>query len=101
MRLPETILIRPLITEKAMNLQERRNQYAFEVARDANKLEIKHAVETKFNVTVEKVRTINVKGKRKRLNTRRGMTFGRRSSWKKAIVTLKEGDRIELFEGVA
>ncbi|RMD95857.1 MAG: 50S ribosomal protein L23 [Calditrichaeota bacterium] len=95
---PETILRRPLLTEKAMNLQEKRHQYAFEVLRNANKIEIKQAVEAKFDVTVEGVRTIVVKGKSKRLNTRRGLTFGKRSTWKKAIVTLKEGDTIELFE---
>ncbi len=101
MKLPESILIKPLLTEKAMNLGEKRRQYLFKVARDANKIEIKQAVETKFNVEVEKVRTMIVKGKSKRLNTRRGMTFGRRPSWKKAIVTLKEGHTIELFEGGA
>ena len=101
MRLPETVLRRPLLTEKALNLQERNRQYAFEVLRDANKIEIKYAVETKFDVTVEGVRTVVVKGKRKRMNTRRGLTFGKRSTWKKAVVTLKEGDKIELFEGGA
>ncbi|RMD86822.1 MAG: 50S ribosomal protein L23 [Calditrichaeota bacterium] len=99
MKNPETILIRPLLTEKMLDLQEKANKYAFQVARDANKIEIKKAVEAKFGVLVEHVRTMNVKGKSKRMNTRRGITRGRRSNWKKAIVTLKEGYSIDFFGG--
>lgn len=90
------VLVHPLLTEKMMLLQDERNQYGFVVARAANKLEIKSAVEKQFNVTVEEVRTMNVMGKLKR----QGKFVGRRSSWKKAVVTLKQGDRIELVEGV-
>lgn len=93
------IIRRPLLTEKFAVDEESRN-YAFEVQRNANKIEIKNAVQIRFNVHVEKVRTIVVKGKSKRMNTRRGMTFGKRSSWKKAIVTLAEGDHIDFLESI-
>ncbi|RKZ20011.1 50S ribosomal protein L23 [bacterium] len=95
MKEPREVIIRPVITEKATRLKEL-NQYVFEVHPDANKHEIKKAVEELFKVKVKKVRTINVKGK----PARRGRIEGRRKSWKKAIVTLKEGDVINLFEGV-
>ncbi|MBC8204698.1 50S ribosomal protein L23 [bacterium] len=86
----------PLVTEKITNLQENLNQYAFQVDRLANKIEIKKAVEERFDVHVEKVRTMNYQGKLKRM----GRFEGRRASWKKAIVTLKAGQKIELFENV-
>jgi len=90
---PRKIIIRPILTEKALRLREY-NQYVFEVKKDANKIDIKRAVEELFKVKVEKVRTINVRGKPKRM----GLFEGRTSSWKKAIVTLKEGERIEGLE---
>jgi large subunit ribosomal protein L23 len=93
------VLVRPLLTEKMLKLQETDGKYAFVVAQDANKIEIKKAVEKKFDVTVDNVNTIAVKGKRKQMNTQRGITKGSRSSWKKAIVTLREGDSIDFFEG--
>lgn len=99
MKLSEIILIKPLLTEKILRLQEERGKYAFHVARDANKIEIKKAVEKKFGVQVAKVHTINVKGKSKRMNTRRGLTRGKRADWKKAIVTLREGQTIDFFQG--
>jgi large subunit ribosomal protein L23 len=89
------IILRPLITEKNTNLMVF-NKYSFEVDRNANKSEIKRAVEEVFNVTVTKVHTMNMRGKMRR----RGQRFGYSSDWKKAIVTLVDGDRIELFEGV-
>lgn len=89
------IIIRPLITEKNTNLMSL-NKYSFEVDRSANKTQIQQAVEEIFNVTVTGVHTLNVRGKLRR----RGNRFGYTSDWKKAIVTLAEGDRIELFEGV-
>ena len=92
------ILKRPILTEKMLKLQESKRQYAFEVDRKANKLEVKRAVQDKFDVTEENVNIIMVKGKSKRLNTRRGITQGKRSDWKKAIVTLREGDLINFFE---
>ncbi|MEF3275172.1 MAG: 50S ribosomal protein L23 [Chloroflexus sp.] len=88
---PYDILIRPLITEKNTNLMEL-NKYTFEVHREATKPQIKRAVETIFNVRVTKVHTMNVRGKR-----RRGQSVGYTRDWKKAIVTLAEGDRIEIF----
>ena len=95
------ILLYPILTEKMLKLQETHRKYAFKVSSDANKIEIKRAVQHRFDVAVENVRIINVKGKSKQMNTRRGITRGKRSSWKKAIVTLKEGDAIDFFEGTA
>ena len=90
------IIRRPLITEKSTLQKEIHNQLAFDVDRRANKIEIKKAVEEIFKVQVIDVRTMNYEGKRKRL----GRTIGRRPHWKKAIVTLKPGQKIEFFEGV-
>jgi large subunit ribosomal protein L23 len=89
------IIRRPLITEKSTQQKEANRQYAFEVDRSANKIEIQSAVERLFKVKVLEVQTCNVLGKMKRL----GRRYGKRPDWKKAIVTLKEGDRIEFFEG--
>lgn len=91
-----TIIQKALITEKGTELRELRNQYHFQVARDANKIEIKRAVETIFSVKVAEVRTLQVHGKVKR----QGRWSGRRSDWKKAIVTLKPDQKIELFEQI-
>lgn len=93
------IIKRPIVTEKMTGLQGRR-QYAFEVEGDSNKIEIVKAIEKKFNVTVTNIRTIRVKGKRKTQLTRRGRFEGRTNNWKKAIVTLKDGDKIDFFENV-
>jgi len=89
------IIIKPIVTEKMSGLQEKENKVAFVVDRSANKIEIRKAVEKKFNVKVKKIATVNIKGKTKRL----GRFEGRRSSWKKAIVTLREGFSIDFFEG--
>lgn len=110
MRAPELIIKRPLLTEKSSFLKEtggqggdatgdadqQSPQIAFEVSSDANKIEIKNAVEKLWNVNVLKVRTAIVRGKEKRL----GRFVGRRSNWKKALVTLAPGQNIEFFEGV-
>lgn len=93
MRNPEDIIIAPLITEKSYAATEQ-GKYTFKVRRGATKIEIKHSVEKLFNVKVIKVNTMNVKPKRKRL----GKFEGRTSAWKKAVVTLAEGDKIEFFE---
>jgi large subunit ribosomal protein L23 len=90
------IIRRPIITEKGTFLKDASNQLLFEVDPKANKSEIKKAVEKLFKVSVLSVRTQNRLGKRKRL----GRFSGRRRNWKKAIVTLKEGDRVDFFEGV-
>jgi large subunit ribosomal protein L23 len=96
MREPRSIVRKALITEKGTALRELRNQYHFEVARDANKIEIKHAVETIFSVKVDHVRTMQIRGKVKR----QGRFVGKRSDWKKAVVTLRPDQKIELFEQI-
>lgn len=110
MRSPETIIKRPLLTEKGTQLKETgglpdgneldpemvSSQIMFEVVRDANKIEIKQAVEKLWNVVVTKVRTSNMRGKQKRV----GRYIGRRSNWKRALVTLAPGQKIDFFEGV-
>ena len=90
---------RPILTEKITALQERR-QYAFEVDSQANKIEIAQAIEKKFNVTVLNLRTMTIKGKKKTQLTRSGRFQGRTALWKKALVTLKEGDKIDYLENV-
>ncbi len=94
-----SVLIRPVITEKSTMLREN-NQYVFEVAMDANKIEIKKEIESRFNVKVKKVRTMIVKGKRKFMLTRRGRFEGKRRDWKKAIVILEPGYKIDIFENI-
>ena len=89
------VLRRPVITEKSTELQTR-NKYAFEIAEGANKPMIKQAVELAFKVKVTGVNVITMKGKMRRVGRRMVMT----APWKKAIVTLKAGDKIEFFEGV-
>jgi large subunit ribosomal protein L23 len=96
MRSPYQVVLKPLLTEKGTRLKEAGNQYLFRVAKTANKIEITQAIEQLFKVTVLDVRTLRVRGKTKRL----GRFQGRRPDWKKAIATLKEGDVIELYEGV-
>jgi large subunit ribosomal protein L23 len=90
------IIRRPLITEKTSIQKEVANQVTFEVDRGANRIEIKKAIEKIFKVNVTGVRTMQVKGKAKQ----RGRIIGKRRSWKKAVVTLAPGDRIDFFEGV-
>ena len=96
MRDARAIVRKALITEKGTTLRELRNQYHFEVARDANKIEIKHAIEAIFSVKVGSVRTQQVQGKPRR----QGRFIGNRSDWKKAIVTLLPDQKIELFEQI-
>lgn len=95
MILHETV-IRPLITEKTGIQKELNNQLTFEVDRRANRIEIKQAIESIFNVRVAAVKTMQVKGKTKQ----RGRITGKRRDWKKAIVKLMPGERIDFFEGV-
>jgi large subunit ribosomal protein L23 len=109
MRSPEQIIKRPLLTEKGTLLKETggnpqgaldpeavKSQLIFEVAKDANKVEIRHAVEKLWNVDVVSVRTAIVRGKEKRV----GRFVGKVSNWKKAVVTIAPGQNIEFFEGV-
>jgi large subunit ribosomal protein L23 len=87
------ILIRPIITERATVLTERFNQFVFQVEKKANKYQIRNAVETVYGVKVKKVATMVVPGKTKR----RGATSGKRPNWKKAIITLQQGENIDFF----
>ena len=96
MRDPRSIILKPLVTEKGSRLREAGNKYLFQVARDANRIEIKRAVKAIFNVKVKDVKTIVVHGKIKRM----GMFSGKRPDWKKAVVTLEAGQSIDLFEQV-
>lgn len=96
MKEPRTIIRRALITEKGSRIREKQNRYYFQVSPEANKLEIKDAIQTIFKVEVLDVCTVNVRGKLKSV----GRTQGRRSSWKKAIVKLKPGQTIELFDTI-
>lgn len=89
------VIKKPLITEKANILKEKNNKIAFVVAPEANKAEIKEAVERLLKVKVLKVNVATMKGKPRRI----GRTSGKRADWKKAVVTLRAGDRIEFFEG--
>jgi large subunit ribosomal protein L23 len=93
--MPYEIIKRPLITEKTNIQKEIANQLTFEVDRRANRIEIKQAIETAFKVKVANIQTMQVKGKVKR----RGRSVGKRRDWKKAIVTLLPGERIDFFEG--
>ncbi|UCC72463.1 MAG: 50S ribosomal protein L23 [Gemmatimonadota bacterium] len=96
MRDPRQIIVRPIITEKTTSSQMEHNQYTFEVQGDANKHEIKHAVERMFDVHVTQVRTSRQRGKWRR----RGVHVGKRPNWKKAVVTLADGETMEIFEGL-
>ncbi|MFQ5906977.1 MAG: 50S ribosomal protein L23 [bacterium] len=95
MKDPRDIILRPLLTEKAVGLRETENKYCFEVSRGANKIEIKSAVEELFKVKVLSVRVLNSRGKKRRM----GRFEGKRPDWRKAICKLREGDSIEVFEG--
>jgi large subunit ribosomal protein L23 len=91
------IILAPVVSEKSTRVAEKRNQAVFKVAKNAQKPEIKAAVEALFSVKVEAVRTLNMKGKNKRF----GQTIGKRSDWKKAYVTLAAGQEIDLSGGQA
>ena len=95
MKDPRTVLLRPLMTEKSMRQKDEFNTVTFQVATDANKVEIRQAVEKVFNVKVSSVRTQSRAGKWKRM----GRFEGRRPGWKKAVVSLAPGHKIELVEG--
>ena len=96
MRKVSEILVKPLVTEKSHQQLDQHGAYTFVVANDANKIEIANAIEKQFNVRVKDVRTMRYAGKEKRM----GKWVGRKAAWKKAVVTLAEGDSIEIFEGV-
>ncbi|MEJ2688913.1 MAG: 50S ribosomal protein L23 [Deltaproteobacteria bacterium] len=90
------VIKKPCLTEKGTTLQEAHNQIVLEVAPQANKIEIRQAVEKMFNVKVDQVRTLNMHGKKKRM----GRHQGKRPDWKKAVVTLAEGHTVDFLEGL-
>lgn len=90
------VLVRPLLTEKITAMRESGNKVGFVVRAEANRIQIKRAVESALKVRVERVNVLNVMGKTKRL----GRFAGKKPDWKKAIVTLKEGEKLEMYEGV-
>ncbi|NPA67699.1 MAG: 50S ribosomal protein L23 [Chlorobi bacterium] len=94
------ILIEPIITEKMTDKSEKLNQYGFIVKKNANKIEIKKAVEKLYNVTVESVNTMIYSGKRRDRYTKRGLVKGRTKSFKKAVITLIDGDTIDFYSNI-
>ena len=94
------VLIKPILSEKANAQQEKLRRYAFRVAKEANKLEIKKAVESFYGVTVTDVNTVVVPGKNKTRYTKAGFIKGRKSSYKKAMVTVAEGETIDLYANI-
>ncbi|MDH6358189.1 50S ribosomal protein L23 [Parabacteroides sp. PF5-9] len=95
------IIIKPIITEKQTAITEKMpTRYGFRVSPDANKLQIKKAIEDMYNVTVEDVNTINYSGKRKSRYTKSGIITGKQAAYKKAIITLKEGETIDFFSNI-
>jgi large subunit ribosomal protein L23 len=95
-----SILIKPIITEKMTGMAEKMNRYGFVVSPDANKIQIKQAVESAYGVTVEEVRTMKYIGKVKARNTRAGVKYGITGSCKKAIVSLAKGDTIDFYSSI-
>ena len=95
-----SIIIKPVVTEKANQLSEKFNRYGFKVKRDANKLEIKKAVEELYNVSVTDVNTMNYLGKSKSRYTKSGVVSGKSPDFKKAVVTVKEGDKIDFYSNI-
>ncbi len=94
-------LLRPLLTEKSTGLTEKKGQYVFIVKPDADKTDIKKAVEKKFGVEVKSIRTVNCLGKSRSQNTRKGLVTGKKSDWKKAIITLEKDQSIDYYSGSA
>ncbi|MEE4117215.1 MAG: 50S ribosomal protein L23 [Marinilabiliaceae bacterium] len=94
------ILLKPIVTEKMTGQGEDRNRFGFIVAKDANKIQIKKAVEELYGVTVESVNTMVYPGKKKTRYTKSGVTAGRTASYKKAIITVAEGDTIDFYGNI-
>jgi large subunit ribosomal protein L23 len=94
------IIIKPLVTEKMTAITEKKHQYGFVVKPDANKIEIKKEVEALYNVTVTAVNTMRYDGKKKSRYTKAGLISGRMNAYKKAIVTLKEGETIDFYSNI-
>ena len=100
MKDPREIVLEPILTEKALNLKDQHHQYIFKVDRSANKIEIRNAVQKRFAVRVTEIRTVNVKGKQRQRFTKRGRVTGYTASYKKAIVSLAEGDKLDFLENM-
>ena len=94
------VIIKPIVTEKMTSLTDKLNRYGFKVNPDANKLQIKKAVEDMYNVTVTDVNTANYDGKKKSRYTKTGLIAGKTAAFKKAVVTLKEGDTIDFYSNI-
>lgn len=94
------IIVKPLVTEKMTDLSEKLNRYAFVVEKTANKIEIKNEVEKLYDVEVEAVNTIVYAGKIKTRSTKAGLIAGKTKAYKKAIVTVKEGDQIDFYSNI-
>jgi len=94
------IIVKPIVSEKMTKLSEKLNRYGFRVQKDANKIEIKQAVETLYNVTVTDVNTIVVAPKKKSRFTKSGVISGSTGAYKKAIVTVKEGEQIDFYSNI-
>ena len=96
MRDPRNVIVRPVVTERSTELADDRGSYTFIVNKDSNKIEIKNAIESLFDVKVRDVRTANYRGKWRRV----GQSYGQKAAYKKAVVTLAEGQRIDVYEGI-
>jgi large subunit ribosomal protein L23 len=94
------IIVKPLVTEKMNKITEKQNRFGFIVRPSANKLEIRKEIESLYNVTVESVNTVSYSGKNKSRYTKAGLIKGRTNAYKKAIVTLKDGDTIDLYSNI-
>ena len=94
------IMIKPIVTEKMSKLSDKLNRYGFKVQKDANKIEIKQAVEAMYNVTIEAVNTLIVVPKQKSRSTKSGVVKGKTSAYKKAIVTVKQGEQIDFYSNI-
>jgi len=94
------IVLKPIVTEKMTDLSEKFNRFAFVVSKEANKIEIKKAIEEMYEVSVKDVNTMNYAGKTKSRNTKAGLIQGKTASYKKAIVTLQDGDSIDFFSNI-
>lgn len=95
-----SILIKPIITEKATRLSELENSFTFEVAKTANKIQIKEAVESTYGVSVDQIRTINVRPDRRTRYTKTGIVTGKTNAMKKAVVKVADGDTIDLYSNL-
>lgn len=100
MKDPRQVIVQPVMTEKALQLKDGLNQYIFRVEAQSNKIEIKEAIEKRFSVNVTSIRTMNIKPKPRQRFTRGGKVQGFTARWKKAVVTLKAGEKLDFLENI-